>query len=182
MVAIRLVRHLPVNRHWAGRCYGQSDAGLAADGMRAADQLFSDLLAFAPERIVASPLRRARWLGGHLARETGLPLEIAPRLMEMNFGRWEGRSWDSIWRETGSAMEGYLKAPHAFSPEGGETVFAVRDRAMAWLQEVVGDGARVLAVAHGGPIAAICGTLKGVEAQHWPALVIKTGASVTLDL
>jgi broad specificity phosphatase PhoE len=58
----------------------------------------------------------------------------------------------------------------------------MRDRAMDWLNEAVrgGEGA-VFAICHGGPIAAIRGSLGGVPVTAWPTLVPRYGEIVTID-
>ncbi len=174
-----LVRHTEVAQHWRGRCYGRSDAGLSRLGLKAALELAPILARSNPARIISSPLRRARFLAGLVAREAGLPLTIDARLAECNFGSWEGRTWDDIYRDSGDAMMGMVAAPESFRPGGGETTFDLRDRAMAWLASVPPDRP-LLAVCHGGPIAAIRGTLSGAPTKEWPALIPEPGQWVEI--
>lgn len=181
MAKLILVRHLPAGVHWAGRCYGQSDVGLARQAMRARETLVADLAAFLPDVIYSSHLRRARWLAGHASRCLGKPLVVDARLAECHFGSWEGRAWDAIWRDTGSSMIGMIDAPGAFRPGGGETTFELRDRAMDWLGGLP-PGKAVLAVSHGGPIAAIAGTLRGLPVREWPSLVPRTGTWMEFEI
>ena len=54
-------------------------------------------------KIISSDLKRCRLPAKALAEMLDLPLETTPLLREMNFGDWEGRSWDDLWRES----EGY---------------------------------------------------------------------------
>ena len=181
MVKVLLVRHLPVSVRWSRRCYGRSDAGLDRAAMLGCEALVRSLRAFEPDLIVSSPLRRARWLAGHVARNSATLLTIDTRLRELDFGTWEGRRWDDIWRETGAAMNGLIDDPSTFRPGGGETTFDVRDRAMAVMPELAGRR-RVLVVCHGGPIAAIRGTLGDMPVRDWPSLVPRTGEGVEIDL
>lgn len=182
MGRITLVRHTEVAAHWKGRCYGQSDVGLSRAGRAAARTLAAELAALRPDRIVVSPLRRARFLAGLVAREgLGVAFHVEPRLMECHFGAWEGRPWDDIHAETGDAMMGMIEAPATFRPGGdGETTFEVRDRAMAWLQDTRGRDESVIAICHGGPIAAILGTIGGLDVERWPSSVPRPGAVLTL--
>lgn len=130
--------------------------------------------------LIASPLRRARLFGGLLARKAGCGLVIEPRLAECNFGAWEGRTWDSIYADSGSAMMGLIEAPDTFRPGGGETTYELRDRAMAWLASVERHEGLTIAVCHGGPIAAIRGTLQGAPVRDWPSLVPAYGEQVEI--
>jgi broad specificity phosphatase PhoE len=188
MARVVLIRHPAIARHWQGRCYGQSDVGLSSHGRRSAREISARIADREGEdgtsgliEIVTSPLRRARVLAAVLSREMALEISMEPRLMECHFGAWEGQSWDQIWRQTGDAMMGMVEAPSEFRPGGGETTFAVRDRAMAWLRELPDDDRTVLAVSHGGPIAAIRGTLMGAPVRDWPKLVPEYGEAVEVS-
>jgi broad specificity phosphatase PhoE len=185
MTVVHLVRHTAVAAHWAGRCYGQSDVGLSRDGRAAARALAPRIAALGARRLYVSPLRRARFLAGLVLREAaGAGLVIEPRLAECHFGGWEGQTWDAIYAASGDAMMGLVTAPKTFRPGAhGEATFTLRDRALAWFEEAVrGADGPVVAVCHGGPIAAIRGTLAGAPVVDWPGLVPKVGEIVSLEV
>lgn len=184
MTVVHLVRHTAVAQHWSGRCYGQSDVPLSRDGRKAARVLATEIPKLGARRLHVSPLRRARFLAGLIAREAGnVELVFDPRLAECHFGAWEGRPWDAIYTESGDAMMGLVMAPDAFRPGGdGETTFAMRDRVMAWLSDAVPlQTGPVVAICHGGPIAAIRGTLSDAAVSEWPSLVPRYGEVVTIE-
>jgi broad specificity phosphatase PhoE len=58
----------------------------------------------------------------------------------------------------------------------------MRDRAMAWLEDVRIGPSPALAICHGGPIAAIRGTLSASPVADWPGLVPRYGEVVTVEL
>jgi broad specificity phosphatase PhoE len=184
MGLVHLVRHTAVAQHWSGRCYGQSDVALSREGREAAKVLAASIAAAGVSRLYVSPLRRARFLGGLVLRENpGLEMMVDPRLKECHFGTWEGSTWDAIHAESGDAMMGLVRAPGSFRPGlNGETTYDMRDRVMAWLDDAIKDGNAVLAICHGGPIAAIRGTISGATPEAWPALVPRYGETVTLDV
>ena len=182
MGRVILIRHTEVAEHWKGRCYGQSDVGLSAAGRLAARTIAADLALDDRAFVITSPLRRARFLAALIARHCGTRSVADPRLAECHFGAWEGRSWDDIYADSGNAMMGFITAPATFRPGGGETTFELRDRAMAWFESVSGQDAAVIAVAHGGPIAAIRGTLAGAPVQDWPSLVPGYGECVEFSV
>jgi broad specificity phosphatase PhoE len=177
---VTLLRHTAVAAHWRGRCYGASDVGLSAEGVAAARALAAGFDATGIHRIQASPLRRARFLGGLLSRRLGVPLEIVPALAERDFGRWEGQGWDAIHAAEGDAMMGMIEAPDRFRPGGGETTEELARRALAWFAALPGGGAGVLAVTHGGPVAALRVRLGGLAVREWLALVPALGEAVRL--
>lgn len=175
-----LIRHTQVALHWKGRCYGRADAGLSSAGRLAAKAIAHSFEPREGTIVIASPLRRARFLGVLLARKTGSALAIEPALAECHFGSWEGQPWDGIYADSGDAIMGLITAPDTFRPGGGETTFELRDRVMAWYESLARHEADIVAVAHGGPIAALRGTLAGAPVSEWPALVPAYGEIVEL--
>lgn len=175
---VLLVRHTQVARAWSGRCYGRSDMGLSRGGAAHARTLAGELVAWRPDIVLHSGLRRARILADFTASLAGVSAASDSAWQERDFGSWEGRSWAAIYRESGNAMDGMIDDPAGFRPGGGETTMDLAARAIdAWrgLPE-----ARALIVTHGGPIAAIAGTLNGTPVRDWPSLVPENGASIEL--
>jgi alpha-ribazole phosphatase len=151
---IVLVRHPPVAEHWSNRCYGQSDIGWSREGRRLARDLARKIAAEQPQTVIHSDLRRTRELAEAVARRCGASVREDRRWRERDFGAWEGRTWLSIWRETGSAMDLMITVPSAFRPGGGETTAELAARATAAWSDLPEDGL-IVVIAHGGPIAAI---------------------------
>ncbi len=176
---VLLVRHPPVARAWAGRCYGRSDMGWSRAGERLARDLAALLAAEAPARIVHSGARRTARLAQMVARRTGRPATADPRWLERDFGRWEGRSWGAIWRETGDLMDGMMTDPEGFRPGGGETGADLAARACAAWQALPAAG-DTLVIAHGGPIAAIRTWLAGEPLDRMVAHIPAPGEVVAL--
>lgn len=175
---ILLVRHTEVARAWQGRCYGQSDMGLSRAGAAHARTLAPELAEWKPDLVLHSGLRRAQILADTIATLVGVAAIADPAWMERDFGSWEGRRWTAIYRETGNAMDGMIEAPNSFRPGNGETTMELAARANAALRKLPWQ--RVLVVTHGGPIAAIVGTLQAVAVQDWPGLVPAAGAMVVV--
>ena len=57
----------------------------------------------------------------------------------------------------------------------------MRDRVLGWLKDLPRDGVTV-AVTHGGPIAALLGTLRDLPVSEWVDLIAPPGAWVEIDL
>jgi broad specificity phosphatase PhoE len=116
------------------------------------------------DRIVTSPLQRCRAFAAELAATRGIDLEVDPRLQEMDFGSWEGRTAEELMAEDRDALLRFWADPVAHPPPGGETLAALSLRVLdAWADLASGGrGARVLVVSHGGPIRVILGHLSGI--------------------
>ena len=177
---VLLVRHPPVAASLRGVCYGSSDVPLADDGPARIQEIVAGVLAHGPiSHLVHSGLARCAAVADAVAAPSGVTPVADSRLRERCFGTWELRRWDDIHADTGAAMMGMVTAPGTWRPPGGETTFELRDRVLAWHAELPANGI-VIAVTHGGPIAALLGTLAGLPATEWPGLVPACGQIVPL--
>lgn len=148
-----LMRHPPVNVP-AGVCYGQSDVPLL-DGWE--QGLLEQLDAMhRVGRILSSPLSRCRepaqWLSEHLS----VPIDQDHRLMELNFGAWEGRRWESFdGPESRAWADDFVQR----APPGGESFRTLAGRVHAALPDA--PDSDCLIVTHGGPIRALLAMAAG---------------------
>ena len=103
----------------AGRYCGPSDPGLNDEG-RAQVSRLGDLLSAEPlDTVYTSDLRRARSTAEAIAAARGVPLTLRPALREIDFGRWEGMSWEQIEQLDPEYARGWMAAyPHLPAPAG----------------------------------------------------------------
>lgn len=175
MSRLWLVRH-PRPLVAAGVCYGRLD--VAADPahlLRVRDQLALQLPAGA--HLHHSPRQRCAKLAQAL-REVRPDLQSAsppggdPDLAEMDFGHWEGLTWDALGEAAVSAWTEQF-ASHA--PGGGENVNQVLQRVeQAWQRTLAHTPAGLGAVwiTHAGVIRCLQLLQQGVHrvelASQWP--------------
>jgi broad specificity phosphatase PhoE len=176
-----LVRHGPVVERYRGQCYGSSDVELSARGEELSCELAERFASLPVARVVHSGLQRTSYLAQLISAAQGMAADAAEAIRERDFGHWELRSWDHLHREYGDAMLKMVSEPATFRPGGGETTFEMRDRAITWLKGVSRDGLTV-AVTHGGPIAALLGTLRRLPVAGWIDLIPAEGTWVEIDL
>jgi alpha-ribazole phosphatase len=178
MTRLLLVRHPPVDTELSGVCYGASDVPLGADGLAMLPVVVEAIFtAGRPDVLYSSGLVRCQSLAGAVAERCGLEVVIDSRLRERHFGEWELQRWDDIYSATGDAMLGMLTDPAGWRPPGGETTFELRDRVLSWYAELPPVGT-ILVVTHGGPIAALLGTLRRLPVGDWPKLIPPPGAVI----
>lgn len=175
-----MVRHTAVCESLKGRCYGNSDVDLSADGEAALPLLAARLAALAPTLVFHSGLTRTRRLADSIANRLARKARADARLREFDFGDWELKTWDEI-HASGQDIARLIHEPDTFAPPGGETVHAMRDRVLDWYRALPG-GHRILVVGHGGPISVLQGSLEGLPAASWPRLVPDYGGEVRLPL
>jgi broad specificity phosphatase PhoE len=173
------VRHARVDDRYRGVCYGRSDVPLGPEGVEASLRLAETIARWPIRHLVSSGSTRARFLAEQVATRAGVGVRIEPDLMERDFGTWELRTWDAIYEEVGDAMHGLIHEPTTYRPPGGETTQELRERSVSWYARRPSEGL-VVVVAHGGPIAAIRGTLAGKEPVDWMDLIPEPGTWVRL--
>ncbi len=176
-----LLRHTAVSARYAGRCYGRTDVALSAAGLAEARSVAAAVAAEGGfDAVFASPSRRARLLALRIGARLGRPVRIELRLAERHFGAWEGRPWDEIWTAEGEAMDGVIDAPDSYRPGGGETTGELAARVLAWFRDLA-PGAAFVVAAHGGPIAALAGSLLGEPPRRWLRHVPAPGRGLLLE-
>lgn len=150
---IILVRHGETEANRARLALGRADPPLTATGRAQADAVAVSLAAgFAAVpglRVVSSPLARARQTAGAVAAALGVAVEIEPRLVELDYGEWDVRSFAEFPPEDLARW----RRDATFAPPGGESLVAVGERVGHWCAEVA-DGPPVIAVSHVSPIKA----------------------------
>lgn len=139
----------------AGLCYGRFEP---PDGAEAHAAVAAALAATPPvAAVIASPARRCRALAEALSARDGAPLRLDARLLELDFGAWEGRLWAEIDRAESDA---WCADPIRRAPPGGETFAALRARVGAALSDAPAEAALVC---HAGPIRAARMLLTGAS-------------------
>ena len=95
MLTFVLTRHGLTDRSDPEQHLGQRiDVGLSVAGRAQATALAARIGAEHFDRIIASPLLRARETARAVAGDRAV--ELDPRLMEMDYGRWEGLTYEQI--------------------------------------------------------------------------------------
>jgi broad specificity phosphatase PhoE len=172
---ILLVRHCDIGSEFRGLCYGQSDVGLSSAGKDHSLRIAEQLAALPITHLFHSGLQRTSFAADLVASRVGVPAIGDTDLRERGFGSWELRAWDTIYVEVGRAMDGLVFDPANYSPPNGETTFALRDRVLSWYWRLPSSGL-IVAITHGGPIAALRGSLLGWPADRWPQLIPASGS------
>ncbi len=107
--------------------------------------------------IVTSPLARCADFARALSQRRGIPLRMDPRLAELDFGDWEGRTAAELMATEAEALGRFWADPVAHPPPGGEPLLAFQARVLAAWEELVRQdrGDRTLVISHGGVIRVI---------------------------
>ena len=138
---IYVVRHGETEWNALDKVLGRTDMPLNARGLEQAQEIARYLKDIKIDVFLCSPLCRARQTAEAISNETGIRYEIDDRLIEQDFGRFEGAY--RFDREYQAAKREYF----ARYP-GGESYFDMAARVFSLIKEL--DGADALLVTHGG--------------------------------
>jgi broad specificity phosphatase PhoE len=147
---LALLRHGPTLWNAQGRIQGHTDIPLSDEGIAKMRKLLPPA-PFEQARVFVSTSRRAR--------QTAEALGLAdaawdPRLMEQNWGNWEGLSTKGIVERDGADAFARAGQALAFRPPGGESTAELHDRVAAFLKDVARDERDAIAVAQFGLLRA----------------------------
>lgn len=149
---LALLRHGPTEWNVLGRIQGHTDIPLS-DAGRAKMAALRLPDALAPARIFSSPMLRARQTAEALGFSNPV---LDARLMEQNWGQWEGLTRAQILDRHGA--DAFEKAGAArreeFRPLGGESTGELHARVANFLQDVSRGETDAVAVAHLGVLRA----------------------------
>lgn len=169
---IHLVRH-PRPAVDSGVCYGQTDLGLAESPVAAAARLRTVLPVDC--RVISSPLQRCL----QLAQALSAAAETDVRLLEMNFGDWEGRRWDDIPRQD---LDAWAAAPFDHAPPGGESAMAMAARVIAFAADLAPAGQELVLVGHQGPLRVLIAHWLELPRESWLKLPLDFAAGSCVEL
>ena len=111
MSRIFFIRH--AETEMAGRYCGHSDPELNAQGRAQLTKLTQLLSAEPLDAVYSSDLRRAKSTAQSIAAARHIPLVLRPALREIDFGDWEGMSWEQIQQlDPDFAQEWMAAYPH----------------------------------------------------------------------
>lgn len=149
-MSVDLIRHgEPVG---GTKIRGQSDDPLSELGWQ---QMRAAVTSLTPwDIVVSSPLLRCRAFAQELSTQCGAALHIDPRLKEIGFGEWEGRTHQELTAEDPDRLLRFWMDPHRHAPIGAEAIDAFAARVAAAFDEWVRAycGQRVIVVCHAGVI------------------------------
>jgi broad specificity phosphatase PhoE len=162
---ITFVRHgqTAVNRD--GRLQGRLDARLSDIGNAQGAALADELKTHAVVRVVSSPLLRAQETAEYIASAHGLPVETDERLIELDYGEWDGVPLRLVPPEDWAGW----RVDATFAPPGGESLVDVHERVASFCADTVSESDDVtIAVSHVSPIkAAVCVALGADPLTTW---------------
>jgi broad specificity phosphatase PhoE len=192
-VIVVLTRHGLTTRSHPEQHLGQRiDVSLSAKGREQAAALAERLEPVALARIISSPMRRARETAELVAarcRTDALePVEVDERLLEMDYGAWEGLTYDELEQRWRAERREWEADPAGMACPGGESGNDVAARVQSLLSDLlVGGGpgdagapdAPILLVGHSTTNRILVCAALGIPLGEYRERIVQGQANVT---
>lgn len=153
MNTIYLVRHGQTDWNNQGLYQGHTNVPLNDLGLKQAKAVAEVLKPVHFDSIIASDLDRARITAEYIYKGRSVSFKTDKRLQEINFGEWEGLTYDQIEAKWPNGIFTMYRSPEKLSLPKGETFKEVQTRAWSAVHDEmgeVGEDKTILVVAHGG--------------------------------
>jgi len=172
---LALLRHGHTAWNRAGRIQGKTDEPLDEQARRhLASMRLPD--GFDEALVMSSPLVRAVDTARIVFRREPV---IAPELVEMDWGLWEGQRGVDLLADTNSGYRHIEEWGWDYRPPGGETPGRVRERLRPWLDRLSGS---VAAVTHIGVMRVLLARATGWNFEGWPPFKVKRDRLYRIDV
>jgi alpha-ribazole phosphatase len=160
-----LLRHAVHTAVESRRFYGSTDIHLSDRGLLQAASVSSVIQEYHPERCFCSPLKRCIET---IQPSANIPIEILSDLREVDFGSWEGKTFDEIQAIDPAVVDRWAEFDPAFAFPGGECLgdFLERIRRVGSFMASVPEQT-VLAITHAGVIRSLICHYLGLSPRNY---------------
>jgi alpha-ribazole phosphatase len=147
-----LVRHGEPRAEIRNRCYGRLDAGLSELGRKQLEQVARDLATKDFAAIYSSPRLRARESAEIIALPHQCAVQVHEQFHEIDFGDFEGMSYDEIARRYPVEYQQWMSHPTEVQFPNGESFSTMQRRVLSAAQDLLAThaGETIAVVTHGG--------------------------------
>ena len=168
MAEIILVRHGETEWNVEEIFRGRIDIELNETGIKQAELLAEYLGQVKIAAVYSSPLKRALRTAAIIAAKHKLQVEIAPGLIDFDYGKWQGLPHPEVNEKYQELYTGWLNCPHQVRMPEGESLDDVRKRALRVVDEKITkvEGTTVL-VSHRVVNKVLICALLGLDNAHF---------------
>ena len=186
MLTILLTRHGHTELSEPDRYLGRRiPASLSEHGRQAATALGDRLKSVPIDRVISSPLERAQETARLIVGDRALDVETDERMIEFDYGAWEGMTVDDVSSKLKDEFELYDANPAIYRPGGGENGNQAAVRALALIDYLLewwaGNGDRtILLVGHSSINRVLLAAVAGVSLADYRRRFLQDWTNLTV--
>lgn len=177
---IYLIRHGQTDWNIQGKIQGSHDIPLNETGLMQAEKLAAGMESRPVKKIFSSTLKRAMKTAEALGSRQEAEIIPMPQLIEVEFGKWEGLTWEEIEKAYPKEYRHWVTDPAQAAPPGGESQKEIINRCKAALYEIIkqtGGREDIAVVSHGATLAWLVSVMLGPDVED--ESIIVENASIT---
>ncbi len=182
MMKLLLVRHGDTGPDYQGRYIGTTDVPLWPEAVFQVRALSPLVMNYRPQLCYVSPMIRARQTADLLIKDNHPEICIDNDLREIDFGSWDGDSFDQIIKKDPELVSQWAAGGKEFCFPGGESIEGfykrVSERADRYTSLQLDT---LLLVTHGGVIRAMICYLLGLSFEKYLSFSVKPAALTVLE-
>jgi broad specificity phosphatase PhoE len=180
LLRLVLLRHAQAELH--GRFCGHSNPALTIEGHKEIPGMIQRLSSLPPSAIWCSDLQRAEQTGAAIAKHFGMTSRTSTGLREMNFGQWEGLTWEDVEMRFPEDARAWSRAFPHHRPGGGESFHEFRMRVVTELERLAreAEAGYTLVVTHAGFIRTAVAWVLGIADDQILGIGLDYGAATIL--
>jgi len=168
MIEIILVRHGETDWNANEVFRGRIDVELNETGGKQAEFLAKYLSSVKTDAIYSSPLKRALHTAEVIAQRAKTEVKTAPGLIDFDYGIWQGLPHQEVKDKYKELYAEWVSHPEQVKMPGGESLDAVRKRALVVVDEVVNKyKGTVILVSHRVVNKVLICALLGLDNSHF---------------
>jgi len=172
-----LIRHGETPHNRDKRYQGHRDTSLTRAGKRQTREIALRLRDKPLDAIYSSDLKRTRYMAEVINSYHSLKINILPELREIDFGDWEGKTYNEIQREWKGLLNAWERKPSQIKIPRGESIKDLAERIRSTIKKIVSNhpDQRVAIITHGGPIRIILMDALGLGLNDWWKTITSNG-------
>ena len=168
MTQIILARHGETKWNIEQVFRGRIDIELSETGIKQAELLAQHLSDLEIDAIYSSPLKRALKTAEIVAGYHKLNVEIAPALIDLNFGEWQGLTTQQVEAKYKSLYAQWLENPQLVNIPGGESLDDMSQRVAKVVSDIIAKyKGTVMLVSHRVVNKVLICALLGLDNSHF---------------
>lgn len=158
------MRHGQTSWNQEGKYQGHSDISLNERGIKQGNLVAKRLANEKISAIYSSDLLRAQQTAEAIAEYHGLSVITKPEFREINFGIWEGLTYQEIMEDWSEILTAMYSKPGEIGPPQGESFQVVKQRVTRSLQECIAEHQEqtIVLVSHGGTMRVLLCAALGI--------------------